>query len=1321
MLVVTPTGGSNMTVTVAADAATDGLNTGPASAVSATATWDATALTVTIGGVPAKINSVAALNVTFTFSEDVTGFVTGDVNVTGGTKGAFTGTGTTYMLVVTPTGGSNVTVTVAADAATDGISTGPTSAVAATAIWDDTAPTVTIGGLPAEINTVAALTATFTFSEAVTGFVTGDVNVTGGTKGAFTGTGTTYMLVVTPTGGSNMTVTVAADAATDGLNTGPASAVSATATWEAIVPSVSFASLVSSAGEDAGTRNVTVNLSPIPTAAITVNYTVSGTAMVGSDFSISGLGTLPVASGATMAAIRVEITDDMVDENDETVVLTFTTGPGYTVGSRNSHTLTITDDDDAIPMVSLSAAPNPVDEGDSVKVMARLSEAISQSVTVPLVLMAGTAEPEDYGSLASIIIPGGQTTGTGMVTTAQDSDRDDETFTVALGPLPEGLVEGSPSSVKVTIDDLTAPPNRSPTVSASCAPCVVRPGGQVDLAAMASDPDGDPLVYYWSAAKGSFAGTADQAVAVWMAPVEIGKIEIRVEVSDGRGGRESAAVEVEVVNSAPAFEQSPYIFMLPEGVDGRERPADLDRVAALDPDGDELTYEILSGDRQRFTVGARDGMVRYVGAGEDFETEPNQFALVVRASDGFRGEAKVEVAIKVTDLNEAPGAVDDEAVTPEDQVVTVDVLANDSDPDGDRLQVRSVTEAANGAVRLVSGDRVTYTPEADFHGADSFTYVASDGRGLTDTARVTVMVLPINDAPQAIGRIADQTLDEGGDPVQVELSPYFGDRDGDALTYSARSGDTGVVVAAVAVAVLTLTPVVYGSAMVTITATDPAGLTATQSVRVGVSDRPQRAILENVLAATARGHLASLRAALGRRMQANPCEASPLEGMGRAESLGRTEAGSMLKGLGARAGSAMGAVLHVGEEALDPFGALQAQRRVPTKSGANAALETTDLMEAALRSVPGRALGIKGRAEFLIGWGGPQYDGWRCPGHGRWSLWGQGDIQEFKGIPSVDSDYDGDLSTGYAGLDMRLGARWLAGVAVSRSKGIGNWRTGTSEGRYTQLMTAVHPYLRWDGPSTSILASAGEGKGNARNARAAGSTGTSPTNLRLGLVELKQRLNVPGQLDFAFLGDAAWAWLRTGDGEETIDGQDIAVNQVRIGLDLSLPARFGSLELTPSGTVHARRDGGAGQTGSGIEVAGRLRAARGIVRLDAQVRMLAHHTAEGYRERGAAVTFALGRQGGEEGFSLSVSPRWGGSARSSGALLHGPLGDGFRDRGSNLEHWTLDALAGYGFILPGGLKLDLQGGYGGAIDGLGLQLRVAAANDEMARRLLRPH
>ena len=104
--------------------------------------------------------------------------------------------------------------------------------------------------------------------------------------------------------------------------------------------------------------------------------------------------------------------------------------------------------------VSLSASPNPVDEGSSVTVTATLSAAQSGDVTIPITITDGTAEPEDHGTLTSISITAGATTGTGTITTAQDPDADNEIFTVALGtPLPSGLGAGSPRSVPITIVD----------------------------------------------------------------------------------------------------------------------------------------------------------------------------------------------------------------------------------------------------------------------------------------------------------------------------------------------------------------------------------------------------------------------------------------------------------------------------------------------------------------------------------------------------------------------------------------------------------------------------------------------------------------------------------------------------------------------------------------------------------------------------------------------------------------------------------------------------------------------------------------------------
>ena len=108
----------------------------------------------------------------------------------------------------------------------------------------------------------------------------------------------------------------------------------------------------------------------------------------------------------------------------------------------------------AVAMVGLSASPNRVDEGADVTVTVTLSAPLQSDVAIPLTLTAGTAEPDDYGALASIPIAAGQTSGTGTVGTRQDADAADETFTVTLGSLPGTVVEGSPASVTVMIDDV---------------------------------------------------------------------------------------------------------------------------------------------------------------------------------------------------------------------------------------------------------------------------------------------------------------------------------------------------------------------------------------------------------------------------------------------------------------------------------------------------------------------------------------------------------------------------------------------------------------------------------------------------------------------------------------------------------------------------------------------------------------------------------------------------------------------------------------------------------------------------------------------------
>uniref|UniRef100_UPI002610B880 Ig-like domain-containing protein n=1 Tax=uncultured Christiangramia sp. TaxID=503836 RepID=UPI002610B880 len=74
------------------------------------------------------------------------------------------------------------------------------------------------------------------------------------------------------------------------------------------------------------------------------------------------------------------------------------------------------------------------------------------------------------------------------------------------------------------------------------------------------------------------------------------------------------------------------------------------------------------------------------------------------------------------------------ATTSEDTPVQIDVLNNDSDPDGDELTVTEVTQPGNGSAVINTDGTVTYSPNANFNGTDTFTYTISDGNGGTDTA-----------------------------------------------------------------------------------------------------------------------------------------------------------------------------------------------------------------------------------------------------------------------------------------------------------------------------------------------------------------------------------------------------------------------------------------------------------------------------------------------------------------------------------------------------------------------------------------------------------
>jgi hypothetical protein len=109
-------------------------------------------------------------------------------------------------------------------------------------------------------------------------------------------------------------------------------------------------------------------------------------------------------------------------------------------------------------------------------------------------------------------------------------------------------------------------------------------------------------------------------------------------------------------------------------------------------------------------------------------------------------------ALDLVSVNAAPQAADDAFTTQEDTPLTVaapGVLGNDTDGNQDPLSVILISGPANGVLRLNADGSFTYVPDADFFGADSFTYQASDGELDSGVATVFLTVTAVNDAPVA--------------------------------------------------------------------------------------------------------------------------------------------------------------------------------------------------------------------------------------------------------------------------------------------------------------------------------------------------------------------------------------------------------------------------------------------------------------------------------------------------------------------------------------------------------------------------------------------
>ena len=347
-----------------------------------------------------------------------------------------------------------------------------------------------------------------------------------------------------------------------------------------------------------------------------------------------------------------------------------------------------------------------------------------------------------------------------------------------------------------------------------------------------SDPDGDVLTtrLLTNPAHGTAVVNADGTVLYTPNSNYFGDDVFRYEACDpgNRCHPASVLVTVTPVNDTPNVNDD--TAQTPENTPVTVPVLDNDN----DPEGDPLTVTVTTPPTQGTTTVTPDGDVVY--------TPPTDFTgtstFTYTACDTANACGSATVTVVVGGDNGTPVAGDDRAVTNEDVPVTIDLTGNDSDPDGDEVEIGRVGTPTYGSVGPPVDGVVTYTPAPNFYGIDTFWYEVCDGE-LCAVAQVTVTVLPVNDGPVAFDDVVTTIT---GTAVTLDPTLNDVDVDGDDLTVTLIGQPASGTATLNANGTVSYTPNAgfTGSDSFYYTVSDPSGATSTAVIRVIVQPGANR-------------------------------------------------------------------------------------------------------------------------------------------------------------------------------------------------------------------------------------------------------------------------------------------------------------------------------------------------------------------------------------------------------------------------------------------------------------------------------------------------
>ena len=436
----------------------------------------------------------------------------------------------------------------------------------------------------------------------------------------------------------------------------------------------------------------------------------------------------------------------MLMTNTTTVNMRTTTSTPYMIG-KDIYTITVK----KTKIVSNDA---PLAESQSA--------VTNEDEAIPIMLI-GTDQNQDDLTYQIVETPAhGTLTGTApnfTYTPVADYNGEDRfTFQVS-----DEVTSSQPAAVTITINPVNDTPIAVPLSLAADEDAAL------SLSLEGTDADGDSLIYevVEQPSHGTLTGT-EPDLTYTPVPGYNGEDKFTFLVGDGvaTSRPEMVIVIVQAINQIPVA--------MAQSVITDEDITTTITLEGLDDDSDELIYEIieqpshgtLSGTAPNFTY---TPVADYNG--EDIFT--------FQVSDEVTSSQPEAVKITINAINDTPVAIAESIETAEDNPIEIVLVGNDID--GDDLTYRLVETAGNGQLSTIDGQKIIYTPDANYYGVDQFVFVASDDKLSSPSTTIQILVTPVNDPPVALS-LQDQKqvkFDTGTAAISLQGQ----DVEGDQLSY----------------------------------------------------------------------------------------------------------------------------------------------------------------------------------------------------------------------------------------------------------------------------------------------------------------------------------------------------------------------------------------------------------------------------------------------------------------------------------------------------------------------------------------------------------